>query len=335
MHILVTGGAGFIGSHIVQHHIDKGDSVYVLDDLSTGSLDNISKHFKNPHFKFEQVDILTWDKLKEAVFWSDRIYHMAAIVGMFRVMEEPTRVMAINVAGCERILRFMNESVWGPQIIIASSSEVYGSGSQGREFTEDDPLVVNSVTISRWNYAISKLADEALAMSYHKKFATRTTVVRFFNTVGPGQIGRYGMVLPRFVKQAVNNEPITVYGDGNQKRSFCDVRDTVNFLDELCNNSQSEGQIVNVGNNKVISILELAELVKELSKSSSKITFVSYKEAYGNDYEEVQNRKPDLTKLKSLTKYNHNWKLEDTIIDLINTEKNNNIRNIKPHKTAS
>ena len=322
MHILITGGAGFIGSHIVNYHLNNGDTVFVLDDLSTGSIDNIEHHLDKPNFKFEQVDILTWDGLKNAIFWADRIYHMAAVVGMFRVMEEPTKVLATNVAGCERILRFIRDSIWSPELVVASSSEVYGSGDEGNLFHEDDSLTINSVKLSRWNYAISKLADEALALSYHKKFNVKAIVIRFFNTVGPNQIGRYGMVIPRFVKQAVNNEPITVYGDGSQTRSFCDVRDTVVFLDKLCSVKNSFGEIINVGNDKDISILDLAKLVKSLANSSSEIKFVPYDEAYGDDFDEVKTRKPNLKKLNSLVKHEHKWNLEDTVLDLINIEIN-------------
>jgi len=322
MHILITGGAGFIGSHIAEHHINKGDSVYVVDNLSTGSEDNIIHLMENSGFRFENVNILTWDSLRNAIFWADRVYHMAAVVGMFRVIEEPTEVMAINVAGCERLLRFARESLWSPEIMIASSSEVYGTGAKGELFEEDNPLIINSVTSSRWNYAISKLADEALAMSYYKKFDIKVMAVRLFNTIGPRQVGRYGMVVPRFVRQAMNNEPITVYGDGSQSRSFCDVRDTVVFLEQLCNNKQSYGQIINVGNNKDISITELAKLIIKQTGSSSKITKIRYHDVYGTDYEEVRTRKPDLTKLRNLTKHHHLYTLSDSIDTLIEIQEN-------------
>lgn len=334
MHILITGGAGFIGSHIADHHINKGDTVYVVDDLSTGSYDNISHLADNGRFKFEQADILTWDGLKKAVFWADRIYHMAAVVGMFRVIEEPTKVMAVNVAACERILRFANEGIWSPKIVIASSSEVYGAGENTDIFQEDDPLIINSVTLSRWNYAISKLADEALAMSYHKKFDMNITAIRFFNTVGPRQIGRYGMVLPRFVRQAMNNEPLTVYGDGSQIRCFCDIRDTVIFLDQLCVNEQSKGEIVNVGNDSEISILNLAKRVKKLTGSDSDIIHVPYNEAYGNDYEEVRKRKPDLEKLRNLTTHDHKYTLDNTINNLIQIRENQKITSLSEGSTG-
>lgn len=333
MHILITGGAGFIGSHIAEYHINKGDSVYVVDDLSTGSEINIEHMMSSENFQFVQANILTWDGLKKSVFWADRIYHMAAVVGMFKVIEEPTEVMAINVAGTERLLRFSRESLWSPQIIVASSSEVYGTGEDGSIFQEDNPLVIKSVTSSRWNYAISKLADEALVMSYYKKFNIKAMAVRFFNTIGPRQIGRYGMVVPRFVRQAVNNEPITVYGDGSQSRSFCDVRDTVVFLDQLAGNEKSYGQIINVGNNKCISIKDLAELIIKLTNSESDISKTPYENIYGRDYDEVITRKPDLKKLMGLTKYRHKFTLVDTINSLIEIEENKKVQQI--NKTGS
>lgn len=317
MHILVTGGAGFIGSHIVDFHIAKGDKVHVIDNLTTGSIKNISHHLNNNRFKFDQVDIRNTEKLRDAVIWADRIYHMAAIVGMFRVMDQPTEVMEVNVSATERMLKLAYESHWNPQIVLASSSEVYGIGENNKPFNEKDPLKINSVTASRWNYAISKLADEALAMSYYKKYSLNVMSIRFFNTIGTRQIGRYGMVLPRFVKQAVNNEPITVYGSGSQIRSFCDVRDTVNYLDQLCDNKLSSGNIFNVGNDYEITILDLAKMVKRITGSRSSIKHIDYSDAYGNDYEEVKMRKPDLTKLKKYTNYTPRYTLEDTINSLV------------------
>ncbi len=326
MHVLITGGAGFIGSHLADLHIKQGDSVYVVDDLSTGSEHNIKHLIGNPNFKFEKANILTWDGFKEAIFWADRIYHMAAVVGMFKVIEEPTKVMAINVAGCERLLRFAKESVWSPQIVIASSSEVYGRGETHTMFKETDPLVINSVASSRWNYAISKLADEALAISYYKKYGIKVIPVRLFNIIGTRQTGRYGMVVPRFVRQALNNDPITVYGKGTQSRSFCDVRDAVKFLHELCDNPKSYGQIVNVGDDQCISILELAKLVLKITKSSSKIEYIPYSKVYGTDYEEVIMRKPDLNKLYSLIKYRHKYCLVDTIKTIVEFERKQKTR---------
>lgn len=315
MHVLVTGGAGFIGSHLVEHHLRNGDQVHAVDDLSTGAITNIRPFLENPDFRFDEADILTWSNLERAVCWADRVYHMAAVVGMHRVLAEPTRVLAINVAGTERVLRAAVAAKWNPRILIASSSEVYGA--QTDLFHEEADLRLPSAARSRWNYAVSKLADEALGLSYARKFNIHVSLVRLFNTVGPRQTGRYGMVVPRFVKQAVNREPITVYGDGSQTRCFCDVRDTVVALELLLSNHGSAGEIVNVGNDREMSIRSLAEMVRTRSGSAAPIVHVPYNEAYGEEFDDVMRRKPVLGKLTSLTGFRHQWRLEDTLDELI------------------
>jgi UDP-glucose 4-epimerase len=343
MHILITGGAGFIGSNLAEFHLAQGHKVHAVDDLSTGRLENIATYRDNPDFRFDHDDILTWDGLEKAVTWADRIYHMAAVVGVFRVLEDPVRVLAINSASTERLLRMAHAGRWSPQILIASSSEVYGHGLPDRRkgakentedggnedprqypfegFREDLEPMVGSSAVSRWNYPISKLTSEALGLSFARKFGSFVVVARIFNTIGPRQMGRYGMVVPRFVEQAVAGQPITVFGDGRQMRSFCDVRDTVAALDLLLKNPESSGQIVNVGNNREISILELAEMVRTLANSSSVINFISHEEAYREKFEETYRRKPDLEKFFRLTGYRHQWTLEDTIKDLVSREK--------------
>jgi UDP-glucose 4-epimerase len=342
MHIFITGGAGFIGSQLVEYHILAGDKIHVVDNLSTGSKKNILPFLDHPDFRFSEADILTWPDLGIAVAWADRIYHMAALVGVFKVLKDPIKVLSTNIAGTERLLRSAQMGNWNPQIIIASTSEVYGHGLHCKHFceyrddlnleradidarrpypvaafNEDMEPMVGSSAVSRWNYSISKLADEAFGLSYARSFGMNITVVRLFNTIGPGQTGRYGMVVPRFVEQAVNGGPITVYGDGLQTRSFCDVRDTVKSLDLLADNPASVGEIVNVGNDREISIKGLAELIKERSRSDSPIIYTPYREAYGEDFEEVYNRKPNLDKFFKLTKFKHLWTLEETIDDLI------------------
>lgn len=316
MHILVTGGAGFIGSHLVEHHLAKGDSVHAVDDLSTGAEANITPFLGHPKFHFDQADILTWPGLEKAAAWADRIYHMAAVVGVYRVLSEPIKVLATNVAGCERLLRAVHAGGWNPQVLIASSSEVYGSGANSN-FREDSDLIIRSGAQSRWNYAISKLTDEALGLSYARKYGLQISIIRFFNTIGPRQKGRYGMVVPRFIEQALAGRPITIFGDGSQTRSFCDARDTVEFLDAIGNNAATAGEIINVGNDREISIRELAELVRERAHSQSPLEFVPYLEAYGEQFEDMPYRRPNLEKLFRLTEYRHRWKLEDTLDDLI------------------
>ncbi|MDA3946431.1 MAG: NAD-dependent epimerase/dehydratase family protein, partial [Helicobacteraceae bacterium] len=275
MHVLITGGAGFIGSNIAQYHLTKGDKVHVVDNLSTGQLTNIEKMIENPDFVFDEADILIWDGLEKAAAWADRIYHMAAVVGVFRVLKEPISVLATNIAGCERLLRAMHKSRWNTKLIIASTSEVYGNRPGNEALHEEMELYIAPGHNTRWNYSISKLADEAMGLSYSREYDMNITVVRFFNVVGPNQTGKYGMVVPRFVRSAVANETITVFGEGSQGRAFADVRDVVRILDMLATNPESKGEIVNVGSDREISIQKLAQLVKERAQSVSKIENIS------------------------------------------------------------
>ena len=316
MHVLVTGGAGFIGSHLVEYHLSKGNKVHAVDDLSTGSKENILPFMGNPNFRFDKIDILTWPGLEKAAAWADHIYHMAAVVGLFRVLSDPVNTLAVNIAGCERLLRAARSGNWKPNVILASSSEVYGSRSTV-PFHEELELAIGSMRNLRWNYATSKLANETFGVSYARKFNMPITIVRLFNTIGPRQTGRYGMVVPRFVEQAVTNRPITVYGDGSQTRCFCDVRDTVVALDVLAGNPASSGEIVNVGNDMEISIKDLAELIRKRANSTSPVINIPYSEAYGEDFIDVFKRKPSLDKLFSLTNFRHKWTLEESIDDLI------------------
>ncbi len=339
MHILITGGAGFIGSNLAEYHLSQGHLVHVVDDLSTGVFENIEPLMDNPGFHFYQEDILTWEGLETSINWAERIYHLAAVVGVLKVLDDPVRVMTVNVGATQRILELAHAGNWRPQILLASTSEVYGHGLQCRrnclpegadfsgiedrrhyrveEFREDMDPMVGSSAVSRWNYSISKLADEALGLSYARQYGSPIVVARFFNTIGPRQRGRYGMVVPRFINRAVSGKPIIVVGDGKQMRSFCDVRDTVAALNLLMNNPASYGQIVNVGSNREITILELADLIRSVANSSSVIDFISSEEAYKENFEEIFRRKPNLDRFFSLTDYQHKWSLEDTIQDLI------------------
>ena len=243
---------------------------------------------------------------------------MAAIVGMFNVLQDPISVMSVNIAGTERLLRAARAGLRKPRIILASSSEVYGA-SQNLEsdLLEDMDLHISDNVSLRWNYAISKLANEAFGISYSRQFGEKVTAIRLFNTIGKNQLGRYGMVVPRFVKQAVLNEPITVFGDGNQRRCFCDVADTVDLIDLLAENDESIGKIVNVGSDRDISINDLANMVKKLAGSNSKIVHISNEQAYGVSFEEFYSRKPNLEMLHYYTGKTSRVELEITLQKLI------------------
>jgi UDP-glucose 4-epimerase len=315
MRILVTGGAGFIGSNLVEYHLDRGDEVLAIDDLSTGSIENVELFRGNDRYRFEQTDLVAWNGLRDAVAWSDRVYNLAAVVGMFRVLDHPVEVNRVNILGCERILREASRSPNRPQVVIASSSSVYGPSAQG-ELREDSNLIV-SPSNPLILYALSKLTNELYARTYAKKHHVPVVSARLFNTAGRRQRGMYGFVIPRFIRQALADEPITVFGDGSQTRSFCDVRDTIAILDALAGTPAAYGQVVNVGNDAEITILKLAELVRARARSSSEIRYVPFAEAYGQDFDQIPQRRPVLDRLRGLIDYRHRWTLQDTVDDLI------------------
>lgn len=317
MNVLITGGAGFIGSHLVDYHLARGDKVQAVDDLSTGKLENVEPFLHHSLFRFTQDDLLVWNGLEKAAGWADRIYHLAAVVGVYLVLKEPVKVMATNVACTERLLRVVRSRGGRPQVLLASSSEVYGLSNQA-VLSEDSTLLLPSTGGGRWNYAISKLAVEAFGLSYAREFDLHVTVARLFNIIGSRQSGSYGMVVPRFVDQALRGKPITVFGDGGQCRCFCDVRDIAVAFDRLLSNPESAAQIVNVGSDRECSVLELAELVKQRAASASPIRMVSYEEAYGDqEFVDFRRRVPTIEKLRSLTGLEHRYSLEDTIDELI------------------
>lgn len=318
MRILVTGGCGFIGSHIAEYHLAKGDEVFIVDDLSTGSLDNIASFQANPSFHFEKANILNWSNLQTSVAWANRIYHMAAVVGIYRVLKEPVNVLRTNILSSEKLLHAISISENRPQVIIASSSSVYGH-SERPMLSEKDDLLFKYYANPLRNYALSKIADEALGLAYYHTAKIPIIIIRLFNIVGPRQTGSYGMVIPRFVQQACRGEPITIFGDGTQTRSFCDVRDVLTILNLLVNTSKSNGQIVNIGYDKEIVINDLAELIRKKANSNSTIQYIPYKEAYGEEFTDIKQRRPDLAKLHELTSFKHQWPLEKTIDDLIKT----------------
>jgi len=325
MQVLITGGAGFIGSHLAEHHLANGDQVYVVDNLSTGSLANLDPLRGHSAFRFVEADILHWKGLDQAVVWADRIYHMAAVVGVKKALEDPAAVMANNMSGTERVLRTIHQGGLNPQVIIASSAKVYGLNPNDR-FAETDAVVLPSAGRLSWAYAVTKLADEYLAFSHARKYGLNVVVARLFDTIGPRQVGHYGMVVPSFVGQAVRNQPLTIYGEGKQTRSFCDVRDTVVALDRLAGCPEAWGEVVNVGNDQEISIRDLAEQVAQRARSSSPLRFISSQDAYGDEFENATHRRPQLNKLRALTGFTPEWTLGDTLDELIEIERARNLR---------
>jgi UDP-glucose 4-epimerase len=295
---LITGGAGFIGSHLSEVLLERGENVFVLDDLSTGSVENI-RHLKaNGRFHYVFDSILNKHLLAELVDESDVVIHLAAAVGVRLIVEHPVRTLETNIHGTQSVLDAASKKK--KLVFIASTSEVYGK-SDKVPFHEDADLVLGPTTKSRWSYAASKALDEFLALSYWKERKQPVKIARFFNTVGPRQTGRYGMVLPNFVRQALAGEPITVYGSGKQSRCFCDVRDSVESLVRLLATDQSIGEVVNIGTDQEVTIERLAHLVKERTESNSPVTFVPYDQAYEPGFEDMPRRVPSLDKLEKLT----------------------------------
>ena len=324
MKVLITGGAGFVGSHLAGLHLGRGDEVHVVDDLSTGRLENLGSYRGNERLRFEQADILVWTGITDACAWADRVYHLAAVVGVFRVLREPARVFAVNAAGTERLLRALRDSGSAARLLLASTSEVYGPENAG-ELDEETILHLHAATGGRWSYAVSKLASESVALSYGRQFDLGITVVRLFNTIGPRQTGNYGMVVPRFVSQAVAGEPITVFGDGSQSRCFCDVRDTVAALDALLDHSESVGEVFNVGGSREVEIGDLARLVRDRAESASEIEFIPHEEAYGEAVEEIARRRPRLAKLRRLIRFQPRHDLVSTLDELIRAERSGSV----------
>ena len=320
MNILITGGAGFIGSHLAEFHLSRGDEVYVIDDLSTGSEKNIAPFLNNPKFHFEKANILSTDNLLKQAVWADRIYHMAAMVGMFYLLANPVETLTTNILCMERLLRLMSEGKSHARMLVASSSEIYGP-STSPLLKEEDMLLFRADPHSKWIYATSKFTEEMLALTYARAKGIKATAIRFFNTIGPRQSGRYGMVVPRFIEQALKNQPITVYGTGAQSRSFCDVRDTVAALDIIANRQALIGETINLGQDNPITMNALAKKIIGLARSNSPITYVNYKEAYGEEYEDIMQREPDLTKFNAFTSYQFQWNLDKTLLDLIHIKR--------------
>ncbi len=300
MRYLITGGAGFIGSHLAERLLERGDEVFLMDDLSTGSMENIRhlKKFERMHYFLEPIE--NRQLLAELVDESDVVYHLAAAVGVRLIVESPVRTIETNVHGTQLVLDAACKK--RKLVFIASTSEVYGKNTNV-PFREDSDLVFGATTKSRWSYAASKALDEFLALSYWKEKKQPVIIVRLFNTVGPRQTGRYGMVLPNFVSQAIEGRPITVYGNGQQSRCFCDVRDAVEAVLRLVASDAAVGEVVNVGSTEEVTIEALARLVKERTGSSSSIEFIPYDKAYEPGFEDMFRRVPALEKLEQITRF--------------------------------
>ncbi|WP_133131248.1 NAD-dependent epimerase/dehydratase family protein [Legionella yabuuchiae] len=320
MKILITGGAGFIGSNLIAYHLQKQDEVIAVDDLSTGNINNIEAFKAHPKFKFYHENLLTWSGLGKLLNQVDRVYHLAAMVGLFRVLSDPLQTLKTNINITFRVLDIIHQQSNKPLVVIASSSEVYGN--QHGALRETNHLIIEDTLKGHAAYSVSKLCDESIAYSYYQQHGIPYIILRLFNTIGINQSGQYGMVVPRFIKQAVHGQEITVYGDGQQKRSFCDVKDMVRLMDEIASVPKAVGEIFNAGNSQSISIIKLAKLIKSLSGSDSKIRLIPFKEVYSDNYIQIQERKPELSKILCYIKFQFEWKLVNTLEELIIHEQN-------------
>lgn len=310
-HFLITGGAGFIGSHLTDTVLEQGHYVTILDDLSTGSLDNIAHRRQHPRMNFVQDSVEDWTGLAGAVKTADVVVHLAAAVGVELVVRDPVRTIETNIHATERLCKLMAET-GGGRLLLASTSEVYGR-SEAVRFRETDDLLIGPPTHHRWAYAASKALDEYLLMAHYKEKHLEPVVCRLFNTVGPRQTGRYGMVLPRFVDAALSGKPLAVYGDGTQVRCFCHVRDVVRALFKLSTTDAAVGGIFNIGSESPIAIAALAETVVQLLDSPSKIEIIPYDQAYEPGFEDMMRRVPDTTRIRELIGWSAETSLEQTI----------------------
>jgi len=314
MKYLITGGAGFIGSHLAEFLLEQGHHVHVLDNLSTGSLVNIQHLIRHKNFKNTVADILDYRKLGQLVSQADQIFHLAAAVGVKLIMENPVETITTNVQGTENVLKLA--SLYDKKVFVASTSEVYGKmmemGNDVNSLNENYDLILGPTNKRRWAYACTKAVDEFLAFAYFDEKQLPTVIARFFNTVGPRQTGQYGMVIPNFVQKALLGEPIQVYGDGEQTRSFTYIDDAIKALVELMETPEAEGQVYNIGHGKEISMLDLAEKVKEKTNSNSEIIKIPYERIYSKGFEDMRRRTPDTNKLKAAIGYT-----PDTSIDVI------------------
>ncbi|MFT5369857.1 MAG: UDP-glucose 4-epimerase [Candidatus Latescibacterota bacterium] len=319
MKVLITGGAGFIGSYLAERLLKQGDDVYVLDDLSTGDLDNVRHLEDNPHFHMKVGTVLDPETLKPLIEWCDSIYHLAAAVGVNYVINNPLQSLTTNIRGTELVLELANKGK--KRVLLASTSEVAGKKNGKALFSEDDDRLLGPTTVTRWIYSTSKAVDEMLGLAYWREKKLPVIIARFFNVIGPRQSAEYGMVVPRFVKQALLGHPITVYNDGEQRRCFTDIEDAIDGLIALMEHDDTPGEIFNLGGNSEtneIAIKTLAEKIKLLAESDSPIEFVPYDKAFAKgSYEDLNYRVPDLTKITRVVGYEPSISLDQTLRRII------------------
>lgn len=318
LHYLITGGAGFIGSHLTRILLADGHSVTVIDDLSTGQFGNIEPFVGRPGFRFVIDTIANATVLDRLASEAQVVVHLAAAVGVQLIVEQPVHTIETNVMGTEGVLKAARR--YRAKVLLASTSEVYGKGTK-IPFSEEDDVLLGSMAKSRWSYAVSKMVDECLGLAYFREMGQPVVITRLFNTVGAGQTGRYGMVVPRFVRQALAGEDLSVYGDGNQQRCFCDVRDVVRALQSLSVKEDAVGEVINVGGGEEISMLDLAKRVIGRCGSSSRIQLVSYNDAYAPGFEDMQRRVPDTSKVRRLIGWTPQYSLDEIIDSVVQYER--------------
>jgi UDP-glucose 4-epimerase len=314
MRILITGGAGFIGSHLAERLLNDGHTVSVIDNLSTGEFANIKHLVHNKKFSYKIDSILNRDTLEQMIANVDQVYHLAAAVGVKYIIDNPLQSLQTNILGTDYVLEFANK--YKRKVLISSTSEIYGK-SDKIPFKEEDDRLLGSTHISRWSYSTAKAVDEFLALAYHREKKLPVVVVRCFNTVGPRQTGQYGMVIPKFVRAALLNHPITIFGDGKQTRCFTDVNDVVDGIIKLMNEPKAEGMVFNIGNDKEITIEDLAKTIKKMTNSKSKIDFIKYEDAYEEGFEDMRHRKPDLTRIHNMIGYTPKHDLSSILTRII------------------
>lgn len=315
---LITGGAGFVGSYLAESLLTQGHRVLVIDNLSTGRLENIQKLLSHPNFHFARATITDDIVMDRLVSQSDVIFHLAAAVGVRLVIEQPVHTIQTNIMGTESVLK--SAVRYGCKVLIASTSEVYGKGHK-YPFSEEDDVLIGATSITRWGYAASKMVDEFLGLAYHQEHGLNVTLFRLFNTVGARQSGQYGMVIPNFVRQALRHEDLIVHGDGSQTRCFCDVRDVVDALIRLSNHSEAIGRVFNVGSTQEISILELAQRVRDLTDSASRIMCIPYNEVFTQGFEDMQRRVPSIERIQQLTHWQPRYTLDDILTSVMDYER--------------